>query len=119
MVARKYFPLQRNNQWSEECTVVIDGGSCENIISQGLVDRLQLKVRKHHCPYFARWLMTGGEVQVRYAYPVIFSIGADYTDTVWCNVIPMDSCDIFLGCPWMYDKNDTNGMCDNTHIRAW
>ena len=95
--------------------VVIDGGSCQNLISQGLVDRLQLKVQKHHRPYFARWLMSGDQVQVWYACPVTFFVGEDYTDTVWCNVVPMDSCDILLGRPWMYDKNGTNGMRDNTY----
>ena len=35
----------------QKCTVVIDGGSCENIISQSLVDRLKLKVYKHNRPY--------------------------------------------------------------------
>ena len=30
-------------------------------------------------------------------------------------MIPMDSCDILLGRPWMYDKNDTNGMRNNTN----
>ena len=59
--------------------------------------------------------MTGDEVQVRYAYPVTFSIDEDYTDTFWCNVVLMDSCDILLDRPWMYDKNDTNGMHDNTY----
>ena len=39
----------------QECMVVIDGGSSQNIISQALMDRLQLKVRKHHRPYFTRW----------------------------------------------------------------
>ena len=96
------------------CIVVIDGGNSQNIISQALVDRLQLKVRKHQRSYFARWLMTGDEVQVQYACSVTFFIGEDYIDTVWCNVIPMDSCDILLGRPWMYDKNGTNGMRDNT-----
>ena len=61
----------------QACTIIIDGGSCENIISQALVDCLKLKVRKHCCPYFARWLKTGDEVQVRYACPVTFSIGED------------------------------------------
>ena len=42
----------RDNMNRQACTVVIDGGSCENIISQAIVNRLQLKVRKHH-PYFA------------------------------------------------------------------
>ena len=38
----------------ENCTVVIDGGSCENIISQTLVDRLKLKAYKHNRPYFVK-----------------------------------------------------------------
>ena len=75
----------------QEYTVVIDGGSSQNIISRALVDRLQLKIRKHHRPYFARWLMTSDEVQVRYACLVTFFVGEDYTDTVWCNIVPMDS----------------------------
>ena len=66
----------------QECTIVTDGGRSQNIISQGLVDRLQLKVRKHYHPYFARRLMTGDEVQVRYACPITFSVGEDYTNTV-------------------------------------
>ena len=99
----------------EPCMVVINRGSCENIISQALVDRLQLKVRKHHHPYFAKWLMTGDEMQIRYACSLTSSIGENNTYTVWCNVLPMDSGDFLLGRPWMYDKNGTNGMRDNTY----
>ena len=58
-------------------TVVIDGATCENIISQALVDGLKLRVRKHYHPYFARKLMTGDELQVRYGCPVAFAIGED------------------------------------------
>ena len=100
------------------CKIVIDGGSCENIISQALLDRLKLNVPKHYCPYFARWLMTGDEVQVRHACPVTFAIGEDYTDTIWCAVLPIESGDILLGRPWIYDKNGTNGMHDNTYTFA-
>ena len=57
--------------------------------------------------------MTSDEVQVRYACSVTFSIGDDYTDTIWCNVVPMDSGNILLSRPWMYDKNGTNGMRDH------
>ena len=59
--------------------------------------------------------MTDDEVQVRYACPITFYVGEDYTYTVWCNVVLMDSCDILLGRPWMYDKNGINGMCNNTY----
>ena len=58
--------------------------------------------------------MIGDEVQVRYACLVTFSVGEDYKDIVWCNVVPMDRCDILLGRPWMYNKNGTSGMRNNT-----
>ena len=48
-----------------------------------------------------------------YACLVTFSVGEDYTDTVVISCC--DSCDILFGRPWMYDKNGTNGMCDNTY----
>ena len=62
---------------------MIYDGSCENIISHTLDDHLKLKVYKHNRPYFVRWLMTGGEVQVRHTCQVTFVIGEDYKDTVW------------------------------------
>ena len=76
---------------------MIDGGSCDNIISQTLVDRLKLKVYKHNHPYFVKWLMVGDEAQVRHTCQVIFAIGDDYKDKIWCNALPMDSGDILLG----------------------
>ena len=84
-------------------------------VSQALVDHLKLEVRKPYRSYFVRWLVTGEEVQVRYACPVTFAIGENYKDTVWCDVLPMDSGDILLGRPWMYDKYDTHGMRDNKY----
>ena len=102
----------------QNCIVVIDGRSCEDIISQALVDRLKLKIYKHHHPYFVKWLMTGDEVQVRHTCQVTFAIGEDYEDTIWCNVLPMDNGDILLGHLWMYDKNGTHGMRDNSYTHS-
>lgn len=42
--------------------------------------------------------------------------GEDYKDTIWCNVLPMDSGDILLGRPCVYDKKGTHGMRDNTQM---
>ena len=85
------------------CIILFDGGSCENIISQALVDRLKLKVWKLYHPYFVKWLATGDEVQVQHTCQVTFAIGEDYKDIVWCDVLPMDSGDILLTHPWMYE----------------
>ena len=57
--------------------------------------------------------MTGNGVQVHTCH-VTFTIGEDNKDIVWCDVQPMDSADILLGHPWMYDKNGNHGMRDNT-----
>ena len=67
-----------------------------------------------------KWLMIGDEVPVRHICQIKFTIGEDYEDTVWRDVLPMDNGDILLGCPWMYDKNGTHAMCDNrcTHSCA-
>ena len=77
-------------------------GSSENIISQTLVDRLMIKLYKHNRP--------SDEVQVWHTCQVTFAIGEDYKDAFWCDVLPIDSGDIFLGCPWIYDKNGTHSM---------
>ena len=61
---------------------MLNGGSCENIISQTPIDHLMLKGYKHNHPYFVKWLMTGDEVQVRHTWQVTFPIGQDYKVTV-------------------------------------
>lgn len=94
----------------------IVGGYCDNIISQSFVDRLKVKLRRNDRPYFVLWLKTSDKVQVRHACQVTFAIGKDYKDTFWCDVLPMDIGDILLRRPWMYNKNGTHGMRDNTYM---
>ena len=96
----------------------VHGHTCivVKILSLNLVDRLKLKVRKLCCSYFFKWLITSDEVQVRHICRVTFAIGEDYCDIVWCNVLSMDSGDILFGHPWMYEKNATHSMRDNTYM---
>ena len=60
--------------------------------------------------------MTGEEVQVQRTCQVTFAISDDYKDTIWCNVLLMDSGDILLDQSWMYDKEVTQGMSDHTYM---
>lgn len=85
-------------------SVVIDGGSSDNVKSQALMDGLKLRVCKKYHAYFVCCLMTSDEVQIRYTCELTFAISEDYTDIVWYNVILMDSGDILRERPWMYDK---------------
>lgn len=86
------------------CDVIINGESCENVVSKTMLKKLPLKVKEHPHPYKFSWLQKGNEVQVNKRCLVDFSIRKHYKDEVWCNVILMDACHLLLGYPWQYDR---------------
>ncbi|CAL9005825.1 unnamed protein product [Prunus brigantina] len=46
------------------CSLIIDGGNCENLISKKVVDYLKLSTEKHESPYSLRWVKRGPSIQV-------------------------------------------------------
>lgn len=46
------------------CSMIIDGGSCTNIASTTMVEKLGLPILKHPQPYKLSWLNDSGEVKV-------------------------------------------------------
>ncbi|XP_035546409.1 uncharacterized protein LOC118348570, partial [Juglans regia] len=85
------------------CSMIIDGGSCTNVASTTLVEKLNLPTLKHSRPYKLQWLNDCGEVRVDKQVLVTFSIGK-YQDEVLCDVVPMHAGHILLGRPWQYDR---------------
>jgi len=81
------------------CDVIIDGGSCENVVSTTMVEKLNLKTEAHSHPYKLQLLQKGNDIQVTKKCLVQFSIGKNYQDEVMCDVVPMDACHILLGRP--------------------
>uniref|UniRef100_A0A2N9GDV0 RNA-directed DNA polymerase n=1 Tax=Fagus sylvatica TaxID=28930 RepID=A0A2N9GDV0_FAGSY len=97
----------RNNIFHTRCTshgkvcnVIIDGGSCENVVAATMVEKLKLKTEDHPEPYKLQWLRKGNEVKVNKRCLVEFSIGKNYKDAVVCDIVPMDACHLLLGRPW-------------------
>ena len=97
----------RNNIFHTRCTshgkvcnVIIDGGSCENVVAATMVEKLKLKTEDHPEPYKLQWLRKGNDVKVNKRCLVEFSIGKNYKDVVVCNIVPMDACHLLLGRPW-------------------
>jgi len=86
------------------CRIIVDNGSCNNIASQELVDRLGLKPRRHPSPYKMQWLNDCGALRVSHTVTVPFSVGK-YNDHVECDVVPMQACQLLLGRPWLYDRD--------------
>jgi len=83
------------------CSMIIDGGSCTNVGSTTLVEKLNLPTLKHPRPYKLQWLNDCGEVKVNKQVLISFSIGK-YKDEVLCDVVPMQAGHILLGRPWQF-----------------
>jgi hypothetical protein len=84
--------------------VIIDGGSCNNLASNDMVDKLALITKPHPRPYYIQWLNNSGKAKVTKLVRINFTIGS-YHDVVECDVVPMQACHILLGRPWQFDKD--------------
>ncbi|XP_022897483.1 uncharacterized protein LOC111411156 [Olea europaea var. sylvestris] len=71
------------------CSVIIDGGSCTNVASTNMVEKLGLTLLKHPRPYKLQWLNECGEVKVTKRVLINFSIGR-YQDEEFDNVFLED-----------------------------
>lgn len=78
------------------CSVIIDGGSCTNVASNELVEKLALPTLKHPRPYRLQWLNDSGNIKVTKQVLVAFSI-SKYEEQVLCDVVPMHACHMLLG----------------------
>nr|GFD05834.1 putative reverse transcriptase domain, zinc finger, CCHC-type, aspartic peptidase domain protein [Tanacetum cinerariifolium] len=97
------------------CTVIIDGGSCENMVAKTMVDKLGLPTTDHPDPYQLMWFRKGNLVKVTQRCLVSFSIGNKYKDELRCEVVPMDTCHLLLRRPWLYDHKVKHDGFRNTY----
>jgi hypothetical protein len=84
--------------------MIIDGGSCNNLASSDMVDKLALTTKPHPRPYHIQWLNNSGKEKVTKLVQLNFAIGP-YHDVVECDVVPLQACHILLGRPWQFDKD--------------
>jgi hypothetical protein len=106
--------LQRHNLFqiffiinNRRVRVIIDGGSCNNLVSSELNKKLGLTTRPHRHPYHIQWLNDSRKAKLTQTCRVSFSIGS-YSDSVDCDVVPMHACSLLLGRPWEHDKDATH-----------
>ncbi|KAF7832765.1 hypothetical protein G2W53_015098 [Senna tora] len=113
--------LQRENIFYTRCHVkdrvcglIIDGGSCFNVASKLMVDKLGLHTLKHPRPYRLQWLNESGDLKVTKQVLISFSIGK-YKDEVLCDVVPMQASHLLLGRPWQFDRRTTHDGFKNRY----
>jgi len=93
--------------------LMIDGGSCANIIAKTALEKMCLKVEPHPHPYNANWVdKTAQCITQCYQVPIHMS---NYDDHVWCNVLNIDAAHILLGKPWLYNLDVTSLGRSNTY----
>ncbi|KAF3680653.1 hypothetical protein FXO38_02164 [Capsicum annuum] len=104
-------PSQRENLFHTKCllkgsvyTMVIDSGSCANMVSVEMVNLLKLLTTPHTSPYKFQCLNECGELKVTRQCMIRFKV-ANYHDEVLCDMIPMEACHLLLGRPWQYDRS--------------
>jgi len=72
------------------CSLIIDDGSCTDVASQRLIEKLALKTSPHPRPYKLQWLSENGELVVDRQVLICFSMEASH---------------LLLGRPWQYDRD--------------
>ncbi|KAD7479276.1 hypothetical protein E3N88_02412 [Mikania micrantha] len=83
--------------------------------SQILVSKLNLPTQPHPSPYVIQWLNQGKGIHVSHRVLLSLSIGRSYNDEIWCDVIPMDTCHVLLGRPWLFDRRVMHDGFHNTY----
>ena len=86
------------------CELIIDGGSCTNVPSTTLIDKLQLPTKVHPTLYSIQWLKQGSEVIVSKQALIAFSVGPYCGEVLW-DVLPKDACHLLLGRPLLFDNH--------------
>jgi len=56
--------------------VIIDGGSCNNLVSSDLIKKLGLTTRAHPHPYHVQWFNNSGKVKVQlgFIFPLVLTM---------------------------------------------
>jgi hypothetical protein len=88
----------------QSCRMIVDGGSCNNLTSSDMVDKLALTTKPHPRLCHIQWLNNSGKAKVTKLVQINFVIGS-YRDVVECDIVPMQACHILLGRPWQFDKD--------------
>lgn len=82
------------------CNMVINGSSCENLVSNLIVDKLNSICEIHPNPYHVSWIKKNNAMIINKMFLVNLSIRKAYKDVVWCDMKSMDASHILLGRAW-------------------
>ncbi|GKA91213.1 transposon ty3-I gag-pol polyprotein [Tanacetum coccineum] len=117
---------QRNKIFQTKCLVkekicymIIDGGSCENLVSKALVKAFKLPTEPHPSPYQIGRIKKGLALKVTEICKVPLAMGKHYNELVTCDVVDMETCHVLLERPWQRDVDSTHQGKSNMYLFKW
>ncbi|GKE59388.1 hypothetical protein Tco_1498573, partial [Tanacetum coccineum] len=94
---------QRNKIFQTKCLVkekicymIIDGGSCENLVSKALVKAFKLPTEPHPSPYQIGRIKKGMELKLTEICKVTFAMRKHNNELVACDVVDMETYHVLL-----------------------
>jgi hypothetical protein len=96
---------------------IIDGGTCNNLVSADFMSKIGLTTHLHTHPYYIQWLNNSGMAKVTHTARVHISIGT-YHDYADCDVVPMQACSLLLGRHGEFDTDAIPYGRSNKYTRA-
>ncbi|RLN31243.1 putative retrotransposon protein [Panicum miliaceum] len=84
----------------KDCRVltIIDSGSCKNLVSSDLIQKLGLPTRQIPHPYHLKWLNNSGKTKVTKMARIQFSVSS-YHDYAGFDIVTMQAASLLLGRP--------------------
>ncbi|GJT00803.1 putative nucleotidyltransferase, ribonuclease H [Tanacetum coccineum] len=101
------------------CSIIINGGSCENLVSKALVKAFKLPTKPHPSPYQIGRIKKGLTLKVTKICKVTLAIGKHYNELVTCDVVDMEACHVLLERPWQHDVDATHQGKSNMYLFKW
>jgi hypothetical protein len=83
---------------------LIDNGSQCNLILEEVVKKLGLNTKMHHKPYSLNWISKDHKLPITKQCIIKFAITSKYVNEVTCDVVPLETCGMVLGSPYLYDR---------------
>ncbi|GJU44478.1 zinc knuckle CX2CX4HX4C containing protein [Tanacetum coccineum] len=90
------------------CSIIIDEGSCENLMSKELVKAFKLPTEPHLSPYQIGWIKKGSALKLTEICKIPLAIGKHYNELVTCDFVDMETCHVLLERPWKQDVDATH-----------
>ena len=68
-----------------------------------MVKKLGLNTKMHQKPYSLNWISKDHKFSITKQCTINFEITSKYVDEVTCDVVPLETCGMVLGNPYLYD----------------